>query len=140
MPSTELLRPYVERLLAEWLQTDEIVIDGEDDVAVRHGNAVYHISLIAAEPPLLRVRLSVLRDVPRSTDLLESINDINVNILQCRMFWIPNVVALATEIAAEDLDKEAITDACNAIAKIADEFGDGLQQRFGGTRDFEGDE
>jgi hypothetical protein len=137
MPSVDMLRPYVERLLAEWLQTDDLVVDDDGDVPIRFGSALYYVGLVDRDPPLVRVWSTVLRDVEKSPELLDAINDVNTRIIQCRMFFDDGAVTLATEVIAEELGKEELIEVCNAIATIADDFDDDLQGRFGGTRGFD---
>lgn len=137
MPSVEILRPYVEKLLTEWLQVDNLVIDDDGDVPIRYGSVVYYVSLIDRDPPLVRVWANILRGVKKNMKLLEAINEANTTLLQCRMFWNDDAVIVSTEVVADELDKEELIEACDAIANIADEYDDALQKDFGGEKNFE---
>jgi hypothetical protein len=137
MANAEMIRPYVEKLLKEWTGTDALIIDEDGDIPFRVGSAMYYVSVLDRDPPLVRVWATLLRGVKKNMKLLDAINDANTRILQCRMFWHDDAVMLSSEIVAEDLDKDELIEACNAIAQIADDFDDTLQADFGGEKAFE---
>jgi hypothetical protein len=139
MPSAELVRPYVEKILKEWLTTDELIIDDDGDVPIRAGSSKYYVSIIDRDPPLVRVWGTLLHGVEKSAKLFEAINDANTRILQCRMFFHDGDVMISTEILASELDKDELIEACNAIAQISDDFDDALQAEFGGEKMFDDD-
>ena len=137
MANAEMIRPYVEKLLKEWTGADELIVDEDGDIPFRVGSARYYVSILDRDPPLVRVWATLLRGVKKNMKLLEAINDANTRILQCRMFWNDGAVMLASEIVADDLDRDELIEACNAIAQIADDFDDILQADFGGEKEFE---
>ena len=132
MPTAEMLRPYVEKLLTEWLQTDKLIIDDDGDVPIHYNSALYYVSLLDREPPLVRVWSIVLRNIKKTPELLDAINEANTTILECRMFWYDDEVRLSGEILAEELQKEELIELCDAISKLADEYDDKLKEKFGG--------
>jgi hypothetical protein len=137
MASAEMIRPYVEKLLKEWLGTDELIVDDDGDVPIRAGSSKYYVSILDRDPPLVRVWGTVLTGVKKSAKLLDAINDANTRILQCRMFFHDGDVMLASEILGEEIDKEELIEACNAVAQISDDFDDTLQAEFGGQKVFD---
>jgi hypothetical protein len=138
-------RAYIESLAREILglgETDELTIESNGDIPIRLGSALYRITLLVQDPPLVRVWSRILHGVPHSGDLLEEINDLNRNIVSARVFFVrdedaPNgKVVAATEIPAASMDASELAHACSVIASLADWVDTVLMIRFGGSTTF----
>jgi len=124
----------VEKLLCEILESKQLVFDGDGDVPIRWGSALFYVRVLDGTPPLVRVFSPMLRDVKSSRKLLVAINEINAQIVSGRVFVLGTDVMVATEIVASHLDRPELEHAVNAIGTIADTFDDDLQLVFGGHR------
>jgi hypothetical protein len=135
-PKLEVLRPYVEKVVAEFLQLPQdkkLVVDDDGTIPIRAGSATYSVRLIDADPVMLQVFSVLLEKIPKSEQLLETVNDINVNTFSAKVFWLKDErVCAAVELVAETADKEEIAQACNAIAYVADRYDTELHAAFGG--------
>lgn len=138
-------RAYVQSLAREILQldaADDLTIEDNGDIPIRLGSALYRISILDLDPPLVRVWARVLQGVEHSADLLEELNDLNRNIMSARVFFVPDDdsptgrVIAATEIPAETMDAGDLAHACAAIASLADWVDTTLMVRFGGRTAF----
>jgi Putative bacterial sensory transduction regulator len=142
MARLEVLRPYVQKVVAEYLELDpaKLIIDDDGDIPVSRGSASYYVRLLDANPgPIVQVYSPVLNEIQSTPELLAKINEINSNIWFGRMFHTGDQVVVAMEMVAETLDKEEIAAACNNIGSIADQRDTELHTAFGGkmTRDDE---
>jgi hypothetical protein len=138
-------RAYVQALARETLglgPDDELTVEANGDIPIRLGSAMYRISVLDQDPPLVRVWSRILQHVEGSTELLEEINDLNRGIVSARVFFVKDDdaatgrVVAATEIPAESMDLGDLAHACSAIASLADWVDTTLMIRFGGRTAF----
>jgi hypothetical protein len=135
MARLEVLRPYVQKIVAEYLELDpaKLIVDDDGNIPVSRGSASYYVRLLDAQPgPIVQVYSPVLSEIQSSPELLAKINEINASIWFGRMFHTGDQVILAMEMVAESLDKEEIAAACNNIGSIADQRDTELHAAFGG--------
>ena len=136
MTRLDILRPYVQKTVAEYLNIapEKLVVDQDGDIPVRAGSAVYYVRLLEADPPIVQVYATVLTDIDKSPGLFEKLNEINRYVYYCRFFWLEDRrVVVAMEIVAETADPKEIGTACGQIAWAADTYDTELHQAFGGT-------
>ncbi len=141
MARVDTVRPYVEQLLREFCETEQLVVDGDGDVPIRKGSTMYWVSLfeIAGEAQV-RVWSFMARDVPEAEDLYRHLNAINRAIRYGRVYFDDVDVIVSYELLAEDLDPRELQNACECIGSISDAYDDDLVARFGGRVFFPDDE
>jgi Putative bacterial sensory transduction regulator len=135
----EVLRPYVEKIVAQFLEIEpaKLVVGDDGTIPVSRGSARYIVRLLDAEPgPIVQVYSCLLTGNKSSPKLLAKINEINASIWFGRMFHADDQVVLAAEMVAETLDKEEVAAACNNIGAIADARDTELKAEFGGSMSF----
>jgi hypothetical protein len=137
MGKADIYRPYVEKLLKEWLEVDNLIIDSDGDVPIQRGSAMYYVRVLDLDIPLVRLFSPLIRNVKSSPELLEAINDINNKIWMGRVSWIDDTVLASYETIAESLDKVELEQACQNMSWIADTFDTELHDKFGGDLMFE---
>ena len=137
MTRIEVLRPYVEKVLSEYLGAEHLIADKDGDYPVQHGSALYYVRLVDQKPPVVRVFSWMLHDVERTPELLAELNDINMSVSFVRLFWSEGDVIVATELLAETLDPEELAEACDTVGQVADRHDSRLRERFGGKIQFE---
>lgn len=137
MSKAAVVRPYVEKLVAEFCETDNLVIDENGDIPVRKGSALYIVRLLDQDPPLVQIYSVLVAGVKQSEKLLERINEINTDSFFGRTFLVDDRVILATELLAETLDKVEMENACLAIGNVADKYDTALKAEFGGETSYE---
>ena len=138
--SREATVAYVDKILADYLGTDELVKDKEGDVPVRRGSALYYVRVGHREPYRVEVVSSVLSDVEESYELLKALNEINSGIYGIQAYYRDGRVIFATDMLADTLQPEELERACALISGCADKYDDELQAKFGGRKTFEGEE
>jgi hypothetical protein len=85
------------------------------------------------------VQPDAVRKVKKSAKLLERLNEMNMKSPYVRFFWTQDQVFCSTDLMAETLQAEEVTNALMAVAWHADHLDDLLQKEFGGDRMFEED-
>src|SRR2546423_12302011 len=129
---SEIIRPYLEKLLCEWLGVPVIATDDAGRYRLRVGPSGFLVEVVDFEPVLVRVWSPVAVNVTKSIELLETINSLNSNGLGLRAFFLDESVILATELVAETLDPRELDFACHLLAGAAAQRGPGPGGGLGG--------
>ena len=142
MTRLEVIRPFVEQTVREFLGVDELKVMEDGTIPIRAGSSAVNVRLMegpAGGHPLLRVASPMLHDVTPSRELLEKLNEMNAAFSFARVFEVDGTVILAMELFAEELTAAQIEYACGLITFAADHWDDELQRSFGGETFFEVD-
>ena len=137
MATTDELRPRLEKMLKEFLGVDKLVTDDEGDYPIRSGSAKYYVRLSEGTPSIVNVYAQILVGVYSSPALYDRINRVNAVIQFGRLFHDGETVFAATELVADTMDPEELSEACRSIADMADTYDDLFKREFGGQRQFE---
>lgn len=133
MARVDVVRPYVEKLLSDFVGVKEVAVDDDGDVPIRRGSTMYWVSLYSnADEAQVRVWSYMAREVPSSSGLFEHLNEINARIRYGRVYWDNEDVIVSHELLAEHLDGRELENACECIGGISDAHDDELVSRFGG--------
>ncbi|MEW2357610.1 YbjN domain-containing protein [Spirillospora sp. NPDC029432] len=128
---------HVEKILATYLETDEVVFDEQGDVPIRRGSALYYVRVGRTEPYRVEVVSSVLSGVEETFELLKALNEINAGIYGIQAYYRGGRVIFSTDMLADTLQAEELERACALISGAADKYDDELQAKFGGKKTFE---
>ena len=129
---SEVIRPYLERLIGQWLEEPVPGPDEEGRYHVRVNTSGFMVEIVDFEPTLVRMWSPVVLGVGKSVELLEVLNGLNANGLGLRIFHRDQEVILATELVAETLDARELHFGCHLIASAAERLGPELVAIFGG--------
>jgi len=137
----EVIRPFVEQTVKEFLGVDELKVMEDGTIPIRAGSSAVNVRLLegpAGGHPLLRVASPLLHGVSSSPELLAKLNEMNAAFSFARAFVLDDTVFIAMELFAEELTAAQISYACGLITFAADHWDDELKQSFGGETFFEG--
>ena len=134
---SEIIRPYIERLIGQWLEVPVMATDDQGRYHVRVGTSGFVVEIVDFEPTLVRMWSPVVMGIGKSPALIETLNDLNANGLGLRAFHTGDKVVLATELVAETLDAREMHFACHLLAGAAERLGPELVALYGGTMLFE---
>lgn len=138
MANIEMIRPYVEKKIAEYLGIESVKTDPDGDIPIRFGSTVCVVKLLEGPTgPMMRVFSPFIREVQKSTELLEKLNEMNSAAPYVRFFWLEKTVFCAIDVIATDLEKDEIGNALSAVAWHSDNLDEQLIKEFGGKRVFE---
>jgi hypothetical protein len=132
----EVIRPFVEQAVKEFLGVDELKVMKDGTIPILSGSAAVHVRLVQPgvdERPLLQVFCPLLSGVERSPALMDKLNEMNAGFSFARVFWESDRIIIAMDLLAEQLDKEQVAHACRLVTFAADHWDDELQKGFGGT-------
>lgn len=135
MARAELLWPYVEKTLGEFLGDRMKVVD-EHMVSVQQGSSNVLIRLLDSDEPRLQVFSLMLQGVKETPELLDVLNGLTAGLAFAKVFWIDDDVVVAMELLAESLDRDSLNNAVSVVAGASDRFDDELKARFGGETAF----
>jgi len=134
---SEIIRPYLEKLIGQWLEVPVLATDDQGRYHVRVATSGFIVQLVDFEPTLVRVWSPVVVGVEKSVELLETLNGLNAGGLGLRIFHLDDKVILATELVAETLDAEDLDFACHLLAGAAEQLGPELVALYGGSTLFD---
>ena len=141
MTRVEVIRPFVEQTVKEFLGVEELKVLDDGTIPIRAGSSAVNVRLLegsAGGHPLLQVSSPLLHGVTTSLELLEKLNDMNAGFSFARVFLTDDTVCIAMELFVEELTPEQISYACGLITFAADHWDDELKRTFGGQTFFEG--
>ena len=134
------VRARVEQLLKQMFDTEELPMDqygdwgpfptGTTGIFCRLGQPA------PQAPPVFSVFSAVLIEVPKSPELLDFLNEINVNTSFLRAYWRDETVVFSAELLAQTMDPEELLIASAQVANAADSYDEVLRERFGGSQPF----
>ena len=136
-PEPDEAAASLEKALAEFIAGAELVPDRDGDLPIRVGSALMFIRPVAGRPPLIQLFAPLVSGVDMTPALLDSLNDINRNILFGRVFWTEREVVVSMELTAVAITAPQIAFACVQLGNLADHLDDVLRGRFGGRTMFE---
>jgi len=129
---SDIIRPYLEKLIGQWLDGPMVPADDEGRYHVRVDTSGFLVEIVDFEPMLVRVWSPVVIGVDKSVELLETLNGLNANGLGLRIFHLDDKVILVTELVAETLDARELDFACRMLAGAAERLGPELVALYGG--------
>ena len=129
---SEIIRPYIERLVSDWLEGPVMATDDQGRYHVRVNTSGFVVEIIEYEPTLVRLWSPVVIGVEKGPELLDTLNGLNGSGLGLRVFHVDDKVVLATELVAETLDAREMHFACHLLAGAAERLGPELVALYGG--------
>jgi hypothetical protein len=108
----EILRPFVEQTVKEFLGVEELKVLDDGTIPIRAGSSAVNVRLLEGSSgghPLLQVSSPLLHGVTPTPELLEKFNDMNAGFSFARAFLSDDTVCIAMELFAEELTAEQIS-------------------------------
>jgi len=87
--------------------------------------------------PVIRVFSVVAKEIEKTPELLEQLNEINGALSFVRTSWMGNQVLIGGESLAMSTDADEFSQVCRTVAMASDHFGPQLVQAHGGKPFFE---
>lgn len=141
MVRSEIIRPYLERQLSEWLNVEDVRQDVNGRYPVRIGSSGFFVEIVEPRPTgegttVVRVWSPAVVGIRKSAKLLSALNQFNHEAVGLRSFFVNGQVIFATEAVAETLDPSEFSFACETVSQAAEQYGPELVERFGGSTMF----
>lgn len=136
---SEVLRPFLEKALAQWAGLDKVQADPDGDYAFRSGSAEFFVRLSKDDPPVVRLWSVLLKKVKATPRVFRLLNTINSALAFARVYWKDEVIVLTMELSSDSLDTRQVNWACDLIGTIADDLDTKLKEDLGGRMSFADD-
>lgn len=133
---SEVLRPFLEKALAEWAEVERVEADRDGDYAFRCGSAEFFVRLTKDDPPILRFWSVLLKKVKASPRVFRMINSVNSALTFARLYWKDDLIILSLEVPTDSIDGEEVAWACDLIGMMADDLDSRLKDELGGKTVF----
>ena len=139
MTRLEILQPFVEKTVAEYLGIEQVQVWEDGTIPIRSGTTIVNVRLVQGEDPsraILQVYSPMLREIQSSPELLAKLNEVNANLMFVRAFWTDQQVILALELLAETLDRDQVAHAVRLVSLAGNFWDSELNRGFGGSTYF----
>ena len=87
-------------------------------------------------PPVVKVFSALLKEVPKTTNLLDHLNTLNSRIAVGRVYWDGGLIMLETTLLAETLRQFELEASVSAVSDFAGDYAPRLQDAYGGQPPF----
>jgi hypothetical protein len=133
------LKEFVDETLMAFLGTSEINRDDDGDIPIRFGSAMVYVRVDEATDRPSRVLFicPLVSGIPKSPELFESLNEINLQLQLGRVVLSEGRVTLEAELVADTMSPPELNWALDLVANASDYFDSKLVARFGGTASFD---
>lgn len=135
--NNDIARSHLETLIERISGQEKAVPDEQGMYFVKTGGAGFFARVDGDEVPLIRVFSVVAKEVEKSPELLESLNEINGALSFVRTMWSGGQVMIGGESIALSTDLTEFTQICRTVAMASDHFGPQIVQQHGGKPFFE---
>jgi hypothetical protein len=139
MTRLEVLQPFVEKTVAEYLGIEQVQVWEDGTIPIRSGTTIVNVRLVEGENPshpILQVYSPMLSEIDSSSELLTKLNEVNSNLTFVRAFWTDRQVVLAMELLAESLDRDQVAHAVSLVSLAGNFWDSELNKAFGGKTYF----
>jgi len=125
------LTPLVEAALCGFLGVGSIALDPSGNYPVPTGTTMLFVRILPFEPPVVRVFAPVFRGMAPTPELLVALNDLNAELLFCRVLVVNGEVIVATEFRAAGITADDIAWGCLVVGGWVERIGATLVARLG---------
>ena len=125
------LTPLVEAALCGFLGIGSIALDPSGNYPVPTGTTMLFVRILPFEPPVVRVFAPVFRGMAATPELLVALNDLNTELLFCRVLVVNGEVIVATEFRAAGITADDVAWGCLVVGGWVERIGATLVARLG---------
>ena len=139
MTRLEILQPFVEKTVAEYLDIEQVQVWEDGTIPIRSGTTIVNVRLVQGDDPsraILQVYSPLLHEIESSPELLAKLNEVNANLMFVRAFWTDRQVILAMELLAETLDRDQVAHAVSLVSVAGNVWDSELNKVCGGSTYF----
>lgn len=135
--NNDIARSHLETLLERISGQEKAVPDEQGTYFVQTGGAGFFARVDGDDVPVIRVFSVVAKEIEKSPELLESLNEINGALSFVRTTWSGGQVMIGGESIALSTDLNEFSQICRTVAMASDHFGPQIVQQHGGKPFFE---
>lgn len=133
MATADMIKPFVEKAVAQTLGLESVKLDDDGDIPVVSGTSVTFVRVVDGPVgPMVRFFSPMVSGVGKSPALFERLNELNTSVPYVQFFWVNDQVMCNLDLDGESLQAEEVGKALGAVTWHANRFDEPLQQEFGG--------
>jgi hypothetical protein len=133
----DIARSHLETLIERVTGMPKAVADDQGDYLIKTDYASFLARVDGTDKPIIRMYSVIVKDVPKSSELLDAINDINTQLAFLRAMWVDEYVLIETETLAMTTAPDDFLEMSMRILQASDFFGPAISKQFGGTPSFQ---
>jgi hypothetical protein len=134
LKTLEECRAHIDDVFRQALPEEAVRPDAEGRRWFAYGSATLIVSVAPGfGAPFVSVVAPLLRDVAKTSALLEAINELNESAGIGCAYWADGVVVVKEKLVAETVTVEKLMPMIFVIGRVADSLDDVLRERFGGA-------
>jgi hypothetical protein len=130
--------PTLEQVkeVMKWvLGVEEIILDDDGDIPVRHGDVAIYVRVFEC-PPVVRIFSPAVTGLGSLAGVHQVLNEINAKSPFVKAFSTDDTVVFSAELVADPVAKQQLAVVFNLVATVAEQWAHELQARFGGQTKF----
>lgn len=127
------IRSHVERLLQDEWDQCRVKVDEDGDWPFRCGTAACWVSVVEAEPVMIRVFAQVATGLRPSLKLPRELNDIQSRTLSATLVLQGGTVLVSQTVSPVGLSQPVLAQAMHSVGGVADNVGMLLAGMYGGA-------
>jgi hypothetical protein len=135
--NNDIARSHLETLIERVANIEKAAPDADGDYFVKTENAGFYARVDGEDVPVIRVFSVVAKEIAKSPELLEQLNEINSSLSFVRTMWLAEQVLFGGESLALSTDVNDFSQLCRTVAMASDHFGPRIVQQHGGKPFFE---
>lgn len=132
-------RAYVEKLLKEIWEQQDITADSDGDYPSRYDSAAVWVRIEPGEPMAVRVFAHAAHGVKKSAKLLAELNEVTSRSRFTRLVWSGGLIAVDYCLPATAVDAGTLAGAYHVVGSQAAEIGGMVAAVYGGATPFDAD-
>jgi hypothetical protein len=131
------IKSHVEQLLEREWDACRVPVDDDGDYPFRHGTAMCWVTVMDADPIMVRVFAHAAYGLKPSLKLFRELNDIQRRTISCRIDFADGLVLVSQTISPIGLTQPVLAQAMGSVSSVADDVGSLLAVMFDGATPFE---
>ena len=125
------LTPLVEAALCRFLGAPSIALDPAGNYVVPTGTTRLFVRILPFQPPVVRVFAPVFRGMAPTPELLVALNELNAEVLFCRVLVVKGEVIVATELRGAGITADDVAWGCLVVGTWVERIRATLADRLG---------
>lgn len=121
--------------LREELGFDTLEFDEDGDIPIRYGSVLLFVR-VSGDTPSVRIYAPVLRDIRKTPELLERLNELNSRVIRPALFHDSDCVVAVADLPATPFEGQHVVRALREFCVLTDGIDELLQAEFGGCATF----
>jgi hypothetical protein len=122
---------HVQRMLREAMELDEVKQDCDGDYPMRHGSAMYYLS-VGRTGHMVKIWSHAVYGLKDTAAVLREVNEANEQLLHCRVYLAGGTLMVEAFLPVEPLVPAYLAAVCCEVGTVSDRMGQLMAAVHGG--------